>query len=44
MHMIFLLRVQLYPKLDENACDYLLIILLHDLYHETACQDRLSKN
>ena len=41
--MILLLRVQLYPKLDENACDCLLIILLHDLYHEAACQERLAK-
>ena len=38
-----LLRVQLYPKLDENACDYILIILFHDLYHETAYQERLAK-
>ena len=28
-------RVQLFPKLDENVCDCLLIILLHDLCHET---------
>ena len=38
-----LLRVQLHPKLDEDACDCLLIILFHDLYNETACQERLAK-
>ena len=41
--MIFTTACTIIPKLDENACDYILIILLHDLYHETACQERLAK-
>ena len=41
--MVLLLRVQLFSKLDENACDCLLIVLLHDFYHKTACQEHLAK-
>ena len=29
-------------KLDENACDCF-FILLHDLYHEIACQEQITR-
>ena len=41
--MIFTTACTIIAKLDENGCDCLLIVLLHDLYHETACQEHLAK-
>ena len=41
--MIFTTACTIIPKLDSNACDCLLIVLLHDLYHETACHEHLAK-